>query len=203
MKQRLHGSDGDHPDLVTSMSHLARVLELVGDVVESTRLHRESVTMLQRLLGTDTDHPAVATLLSNLARVLQAQGELTESARLYRQALAMERRMHGADADHPSVATSLNSLAVVVAQGQWPGDLAECAYRLRECVAMRRRLCRDEDSADVAAAVSPSRRCCSFRAMPLSQPACVDSRWRLAYACKAAAPDAGVLAVVQNRLQYM
>ncbi len=113
LHRRLCGAGADDPAFASTLCNLANVLCTQGDVAESVRLHRESLSMRQRACGgAGTDHPAVAASLHYLARALVDQRKLSEAARLLRDAKAMLRRLEAASASVSPSPTAVRMSAV-------------------------------------------------------------------------------------------
>jgi tetratricopeptide (TPR) repeat protein len=129
----------EHPTTATSMSNLARVLDIQGKHGEAEKLYRRSLSVREKVLG--TSHPDVATNLNNLAKVLQELGKdeqvtlaeqrararagamvgaLTEVEGMYRRALAIQDQTLGRD--HPDTANTLNNLGAMLSVR---GDFAQ------------------------------------------------------------------------------
>jgi len=123
---------GDHPDLVVTMTGLARVLATLGRRVESLALQREALEVSGRLFS--SDDPRYARSLWELASIFLAYGEYTGAEAMFRGALSIQRQTLGT---HPHVSETLNDLASVV----WSrGNLIEAEQLFRESIAMDREL---------------------------------------------------------------
>jgi tetratricopeptide (TPR) repeat protein len=106
----------DHPDMATSLSSLAGLLQAQGDLAGARPLCERTLAILEKVLG--PDHPDTAMSLNNLAGLLKAQGDLAGARPLFERTLAIYEKVLGPD--DPNTATSLNNLAVLL---QVQGDL--------------------------------------------------------------------------------
>jgi tetratricopeptide (TPR) repeat protein len=128
VNETVHGPD--HPNVATSTSNLALVLQELGQSEEARQL-------LERVLRIDEgvhgpNHPHVAISLGNLALVLQELGQSEEARPLLERALRIDEAVHGPD--HPDVAISLSNLALALkelGQSEEARPLLERARRIR------------------------------------------------------------------------
>jgi len=97
----------EHPDVATSIDHIAYIYRLQGDYSEAELLCKQVLEMRQCLLGAEA--PQVADSLNQLAILYNLQGNDKEAEALYKQALEMRQRLLGSQ--HPDVADSFNNLA--------------------------------------------------------------------------------------------
>ena len=63
----------EHPDVLTSMNNLARVLDNQGKYEEAEEMHRQALALRETVLG--KEHPDTLTSMNNLALVLDSQGK--------------------------------------------------------------------------------------------------------------------------------
>ena len=63
----------EHPDTLTSMSHLAVVLSSQGKYIEAEQMHQQTLELKQKVLG--LEHPDTLTSMSHLGAVLSMQGK--------------------------------------------------------------------------------------------------------------------------------
>ncbi len=132
LKLRRQALGSDHPDVATSMNHLAEVMYFKGDYAGSEPLFREALAMRRKLPG--SERLDVAESLNNLASTLRDQGELEEAEPLLRVALDVRRKLLGEESS--DVAQSLNNLGRLLSdQGKF--DEAESLYR--RALAIRRK----------------------------------------------------------------
>lgn len=133
LRLRRQALGNEHPDVATSLDHLATVARLKDDYARSESLNREALDMRRRLLGAESMDVAVS--LNNLGLVLHDRGKFDEAERLHRESLEMRRKLLGQA--HPEVAVSLSNLALTLyARGH--SDEAERMFR--ESLEMRRKL---------------------------------------------------------------
>jgi len=80
----------EHPNVVATLSGLARYLHAAGDLDEAERLYRRGLAIRRQALG---DHsPYVALSLTNVAGLLVENGDFASAEPLLREALAISRR---------------------------------------------------------------------------------------------------------------
>jgi tetratricopeptide (TPR) repeat protein len=137
-RRRVRGED--HPDTLTSMSHLAMTRRAVGDLHGARELNEETLARCRRVLG--EDHPDTLVSMNNLAVVCWGLGDLQAARDLSTQSLAGFRRVLGDD--HPHTLRSMNILATTLAD---LGD-KEAARQQYEQVLARRRRVLGEDHPD-------------------------------------------------------
>ncbi|OAF60699.1 hypothetical protein VC83_03636 [Pseudogymnoascus destructans] len=105
-----------HPDMLTSVSNLASVLQRQGRYEEAESMNRRALEGRERELG--VTHPDTLTSVSNLALVLQSQGRYEEAESMNRRALEGRERELGVT--HPDTLTSVSNLALVLqSQGRY------------------------------------------------------------------------------------
>jgi eukaryotic-like serine/threonine-protein kinase len=106
---------GEDSETAVSLSDLASVLRLNGDLAGADALLRQSLDINHRTRG--DDHPNTATTLHDLALIAAARGDYRSAESTFRQVLVTERKALGER--HPIVATILSNLArVLVRQGR-------------------------------------------------------------------------------------
>ncbi|HEX2095280.1 MAG TPA: tetratricopeptide repeat protein [Longimicrobiaceae bacterium] len=114
----------EHPDTLTSVHELARLLRARGRLDEAESLYRRALEGSGRVLG--PEHPDTLTSVSNLALLLWERGRPDEAERLFRRALEARERVLGPE--HPHTLTSVNNLAGLLDTRGRP-DEAEPLYR--------------------------------------------------------------------------
>ena len=129
IRERQLGSS--HPDLATSLSHLAELLAGKGDYESAESYHRRALAMRRDLLP--SQHRDIAQSLHDLGSLLHLRGRREEAELLHREALDMRRALP--DADQRSVAQSLHGLGVVLMD---QGQFDEAETLLRDALAIRR-----------------------------------------------------------------
>ncbi|MBW4648872.1 MAG: tetratricopeptide repeat protein [Kastovskya adunca ATA6-11-RM4] len=113
----------EHPDVATTLNHLANVYHLQGHYSEAESLCRQALELRKRLYG--DEHLDIVASLNNLANMYYAQGRYGEAEFLCLQALELGTHLIGEE--HSIVSTSLNTLAVLYySQGRY--DDAEPVY---------------------------------------------------------------------------
>ncbi|WP_199509769.1 tetratricopeptide repeat protein [Nucisporomicrobium flavum] len=123
----------EHPDTVTSMSHLAGVYQAAGDLHSAIPLFERALTDRRRFLG--DEHPDTLTAMNNLARAYNSAGDLDRAIPLYEQTLTDRRRVLGDD--HRHTLTSANNLAYAYRAG---GEQARAILLYEQVLDDRRRL---------------------------------------------------------------
>ena len=97
----------DHPDTLTSRSHLAVGYRRMGRIREAVALDEATLATRSRVLG--PDHPDTLTSRNNLAVDYQATGRIDDAITLDETTLTARSRVLGPD--HPDTLTSRNNLA--------------------------------------------------------------------------------------------
>lgn len=124
---------GDHPDTLTSWSHLASAHKAAGDLGRAVPMFQKTLSDRERVLG--LDHPSTLTSRSNLAVAYWSMGDLGRAIPLLQETLADEERLLGAD--HPGTLGSRSNLALAY----WSkGDLGQAISLLQETLAHRERV---------------------------------------------------------------
>lgn len=127
----------EHPDTISSISHMGLLLHSQGKPVEADPYLRESLEKFRRVLG--EDHPDTVTAILYMSSVLLAQSKSAEAESLAREALEKSRRVLGRD--HPTTVgaiTSMSALAMV------QGKFEEAKAYLREVLDMTQRMASDD-----------------------------------------------------------
>ena len=75
----------EHPDTLTSVSHLGLVLESQGKYEEAEAMHRRDLEGSEKVLG--PEHPDTLISVTNLGSVLESQGKYEEAEAMHRRAL--------------------------------------------------------------------------------------------------------------------
>jgi tetratricopeptide (TPR) repeat protein len=103
--------ESEHPDTLTSVSHLDLVLEGQGKYEEAEAMHRRALEGREKALG--LKHPDTLISVSHLASVLEGQGK-------YKEAEAMHRRAHEREnapgLEHPGILASKERITLSHAQ---------------------------------------------------------------------------------------
>ncbi|KAH8671374.1 hypothetical protein BX600DRAFT_411360 [Xylariales sp. PMI_506] len=100
----------DHPDTLSSMNHLATVLDNQGKCLEAEQIHQQVLELRKAVLG--RDHLYTLSSMNNLALVLDSQGKCLEAEQIHRQVLELRKAVLGRD--HPYTLSSMNNLALVL-----------------------------------------------------------------------------------------
>ena len=114
MREQLLGSE--HPDVATSLHHLARLSWILKEYAQAEVLHQRALGIREKYLG--DAHPDVAESLNELALIHDECGNYTQAEPLFQRALRLYEQALGPE--HPDVARVLNNLAVHYSvQGQY------------------------------------------------------------------------------------
>ena len=97
----------EHARTAVSLSDLASVLRLNGDLDGAEALLRQSLELNLKTRG--ADHPNTAASLHDLALIAASRGDYLGAESRFRQALEVQRKALGDN--HPVMAATLNSLA--------------------------------------------------------------------------------------------
>ena len=126
-----------HPDLVTSITSNALLLQNVRRSAEAEALAREAYATGLRAQG--ADHPRTIEAQLILQRVLTETGRADEAIPLVRDAVERRRRLRGPD--HAETRDATRALAVTLKMARRPD---ESAAAMRDMVASARRAYGDE-----------------------------------------------------------
>jgi tetratricopeptide (TPR) repeat protein len=85
----------EHPDTLTSASHLGSVLERQGKYKEAEAMQRRALEEYEKVLG--PKHPHTLTSASHLGSVLERQGKYEEAEAMKRRALEGSEKVLGSD----------------------------------------------------------------------------------------------------------
>jgi hypothetical protein len=99
----------EHPDTLTSASHLTSTLSNLGKHVEAERIIRQVLAAERRALG--AEHPDTLTSQSNLAVCLMHQGNYAEVEDLLQDLAPLQSRVLGAD--HPNTRNTVAGLEYI------------------------------------------------------------------------------------------
>jgi tetratricopeptide (TPR) repeat protein len=106
----------EHPDTLTSVSHLGSVLECQGKYEEAEAMHQRALKAREKVLG--PEHPDTLTSVSNLGSVLESQGKYEEAEAMHQRALKAREKVLGPG--HPDTLTSVSHLgSVLKSQGKY------------------------------------------------------------------------------------
>ena len=92
----------EHPDTLTSVNNLARLLDSTGDYAGAEPLYRRALEGIERVLG--KEHPDTLTSVDSLAELLYSKGDYASAEPLYRRALEASERVLGKE--HPDTLTA-------------------------------------------------------------------------------------------------
>jgi tetratricopeptide (TPR) repeat protein len=98
----------DHPDTLTTKTHLADVLQAQRRYDDAVKLYEQILPRREEQLG--ADHPNTLLTMSGLANTYFAQSRFTESEELREKVLELQKRVLGAD--HPYTLFSMECLAI-------------------------------------------------------------------------------------------
>jgi len=121
----------EHPDVADSISTLADILRVTGDLESARPLYVESLAIRRSTLG--DEHPDVARALNDLALLAHMQGRYEDARPLYEESIAIRRIALGEN--HPKVAQSLNNLAGLA---RMQGDYRAAVDLLEQSLAIKR-----------------------------------------------------------------
>jgi serine/threonine protein kinase/tetratricopeptide (TPR) repeat protein len=134
-RRRLLGEE--HPDTITSISHMGSLLWVQGRLAHAEPFLREALEKSRRVLG--PENRATIAAIGNLGSLLWAQGRLAEAEPFIREALEMTRRVLGEE--HPNTLVAIDNMGVLLQSRQ---RLAEAEPYCREAVAKCRRVLGEE-----------------------------------------------------------
>ncbi|KAF2195868.1 hypothetical protein K469DRAFT_20131 [Zopfia rhizophila CBS 207.26] len=86
-RQKILGAE--HPDTLTSVSHLGLALKSQGKYEEAEAMHQRALEGKEKVLG--VEHPDTLTSVSHLGSVLESQGKYEEAEAMHRRALEGRR----------------------------------------------------------------------------------------------------------------
>jgi tetratricopeptide (TPR) repeat protein len=72
----------EHPDTLTSMNNLARMLSEQGKYKEAETMHQQTLELARKVPG--REHPLTLKSMNNLATVLSEQGKYEEAEIMHR-----------------------------------------------------------------------------------------------------------------------
>ena len=105
INEKLRGKD--HPDVATSLIHLAGIYKSLADYDKALPLCERSLAIRENALG--PNHPDTATSLNNLAFLYKSMGDYDKALSIHERSLAIREKSLGPE--HPDTATSLGNLA--------------------------------------------------------------------------------------------
>ena len=123
----------DHPDTLTSASHLALNLSELADYRRARALDEDTLTRRRRILG--ENHPDTLTSAGQLASDLLLFGDYPQARELQEDVLNRRRRMLGED--HPDTLTSAIQLGVLL---WYLGDYPQARQLLNDTLTRCRRI---------------------------------------------------------------
>jgi tetratricopeptide (TPR) repeat protein len=97
----------EHPDTLTSVNDLARLLLDKGDFAGAEALFRRALVAREQVLG--PEHSRTVEIVSNLAVLLERIGDFAGAEALFRRALAAQERVLGPE--HSTTLICVNNLA--------------------------------------------------------------------------------------------
>ena len=130
IRRRLWGDD--HPEIVTSLDHLASLYHDQGDYGRAEPLFLRALEIRRAELG--ENHPHVAASLNNLAFLYRARGDVERAEPLFRRALEIYQGLYGSS--HPDVARALTNLGELE---RFRGRPTEAAELLGQAFAIQER----------------------------------------------------------------
>jgi CHAT domain-containing protein len=116
VRRRVLGEEA--PDVAVSLSTVADVVMVQGDIPEARDLYNRALSMRRRILG--EKHPDVAQSLDALGLAEKDLGNLDRARSCYLQSYDLRRELFGAL--HPSIAASLNRQAELLRREFRPDD---------------------------------------------------------------------------------
>jgi eukaryotic-like serine/threonine-protein kinase len=122
-----------HPDLLSSVNDLARVLREDGRLGVSENLLRDTLATDRLVLG--PENPVTLSCMIELANVMHDEGRLPESEKLRRDTLKVQNRVLGPE--HPDTLRSMNNLGYTLGE---EGRLSEAEVLLRQTLDIRRKV---------------------------------------------------------------
>ena len=131
----------DHPNVATTLDHIALLYQSQGKYADAEQLYRRSLAIGEQTLG--KDHPNVAGTLSGLRSLYRAQQKFDEAILLQRRVVAIHEVK--LSADHPALAFSRRALAVLL---EIRGEANEAAKLDAQALEVIRRQSRSGDTAD-------------------------------------------------------
>jgi tetratricopeptide (TPR) repeat protein len=136
---RHHRFGDEHPDTLSSASHLGAVLWWLGDYQQSRQLHADTLVRRQRIMG--EDDPATLSSARNLGLALYSLGDYREARQLQADTLARSRRILGED--HRDTLFSAFLLGVAL----WSlGDYQQARQLQADTLTRSRRTLGEDDS---------------------------------------------------------
>ncbi|MEO1270630.1 MAG: tetratricopeptide repeat protein, partial [Myxococcota bacterium] len=110
-RQRLEGmldrKGEEHPETLTSMHDLVKLLKLAGELEEARSLGERLLGLRRRILG--AEHADTLTSMNGLVSILMSKGELDAAQALGEEALKLGLRVFGEE--HPETLAAQNNLA--------------------------------------------------------------------------------------------
>jgi tetratricopeptide (TPR) repeat protein len=100
----------EHPDTLTSVSHLGSVLSRQGKYDEAEAMHQRALEESEKVLG--REHPDTLTSVINLGSVLSRQGKYEKAEAMHRRAVEGYEKALGLE--HPDTLTSVSNLGSVL-----------------------------------------------------------------------------------------
>jgi tetratricopeptide (TPR) repeat protein len=125
--------DPDHPDTLTTRSHLASWVAGSGRVAEGVGQFEQLLADQQRVFG--PQHPDTFSTRNNLARWLAESGRVTEAIDRFEQLLADQQQV--LDPDDPDVLLARHNLASWLAES---GRLADAIVQLEQLLTAQQRV---------------------------------------------------------------
>jgi tetratricopeptide (TPR) repeat protein len=123
----------EHPETLTSMSHIGTALSHQGKYAEAEKVHRETLGLHKDVLG--KKHQDTITSMNNVAQALNNQGKFVEAESIHRETLDLSKKVLGEE--HSHTLASMNNVANALS-GQGKYAEAEKIHRkvleLREMV---------------------------------------------------------------------
>ncbi|KUL81720.1 hypothetical protein ZTR_09466 [Talaromyces verruculosus] len=124
----------EHPDTLTSLSHLGHVLSSQGKYEEAEAMYRSAVETREKMLG--IEHPDTLTSVCHIGHVLSRQGKYEEAEAMHRQALKGYEKLLGPE--HPDTLSCVNNLGLALSHQRKYKEAEAMHQRLQ--THMRKRL---------------------------------------------------------------
>ena len=112
LQERREKLGDSHPDTLTSIDSMGKLLQEMGKLEEARPLLKEALQTRRDTLD-DPRHPDTLRSINNMATLLQAMGKLEEARLLYKEALQGRRETLGDR--HPDTLVSINNMGGLLA----------------------------------------------------------------------------------------
>lgn len=122
-----------HPEVASSLAHLAEVQSLSADYAAAEANYRKSIEVRRTLFGDTSEQ--VAESITGLGDVVLSAGNYDEARTLYREALEIRRELF--EEPHAAIAESIEDIGLLEFD---QGRYEDAVSNLRDALAMRRQL---------------------------------------------------------------